>query len=90
MNNHGRPNREQLLQWIDMVSFAVFDTAFYLDTHPDCKEGLSYYKKHLALRKQAMEEYARMYGPLTLDHVSTCEDRWAWIQQPWPWEGGNC
>ena len=90
MNTRQRPNKEQLLQWIDMVSFASFDTALYLDTHPDCQEGLAYYKKHMALRKQAMDEYARLYGPLTLDQAGSCEDHWAWIQQPWPWEGGNC
>ncbi|MBQ8185147.1 MAG: spore coat protein CotJB [Lachnospiraceae bacterium] len=90
MNTRQRPNQEQLLQWIDMVSFAGFDTALYLDTHPDSQEALAYFKKHMALRKQAMEEYSRLYGPLTLDHADSCEDKWAWIHQPWPWEGGKC
>lgn len=90
MNTRQRPNKEQLEHWIQMVSFAAFDTALYLDTHPDCLEALAYYKKHLMLRKQAMDEYARLYGPLTLDQAGSMEDHWAWIQQPWPWEGGKC
>ena len=90
MNNNACPNREQLLHWIDMISFALIDTALYLDTHPDCPEGLSFYKKHAAIRKQAMDEYARHFGPLTLDQAGGCQDHWSWIHQPWPWEGGKC
>ncbi|MCI8854709.1 MAG: spore coat protein CotJB [Lachnospiraceae bacterium] len=90
MNPRQRPNQAQLRQWIDMVSFACLETSLYLDTHPDCQEALAYYQKHLSLRRQALEEYARFFGPLTLDTAGSMEDRWAWISQPWPWEGGKC
>ncbi|MCI8418379.1 MAG: spore coat protein CotJB [Lachnospiraceae bacterium] len=90
MSPRQKPNQEQLLQWIDMVSFACLETALYLDTHPDCQEALAYYQKHVSLRKQALEEYARLYGPLNLDLAGSMEDRWAWVQRPWPWEGGKC
>ena len=35
-------NRNQLLQWINEVSFAVTDISLYLDTHPDDKEALAF------------------------------------------------
>ncbi len=90
MNQQQRPDREQLLQWISMVSFACTDSALYLNTHPDCSEALAYHHKHMALRKQALEEYARLYGPLTMDSAVSNSNNWMWIQQPWPWEGGKC
>lgn len=90
MNQRQRPDQEQLLQWINMVSFACTDAVLYLDTHPDCSEALAFYQKHVSLRKQALEEYARLYGPLTLDTAASTGNNWAWINHPWPWEGGKC
>ena len=37
-------SQKQLLQWINMVSFAVNDITLYLDTHPDDEEALNYLK----------------------------------------------
>ena len=36
---------------------------------------------------EMMEEYARRFGPLTMDLIdeSNC-DTWEWMMQPWPWE----
>ena len=65
--------RRCLLQQINEVSFAVNDILLYLDTHPDDEKVLA--------------EYAKDYGPLTVDTASkTCETSWKWSQQPFPWE----
>ena len=37
--------RENLLNRINEVSFAVNDILLYLDTHPKCKEGLAFYQE---------------------------------------------
>lgn len=77
----------KLLQFINEVSFAVDDVQLYLDTHPTDSAALEYFKKYSCLRRQALEEYAKAYGPLEEDQVfSDC--KWAWIEQPWPWKGG--
>ncbi|MDD3338980.1 MAG: spore coat protein CotJB [Lachnospiraceae bacterium] len=78
-------SQEQLLQWIDQISFTCFDMALYLDTHPEDAKAQSFYNEKLRLRKEALEEYARCYGPLTLDYVRE-DNAWAWVLQPWPWE----
>lgn len=84
-------NRRQLLNFIDEVSFTVYETLLYLDTHPTDQEAIGFFNKYNRLREHALEEYARLYGPLT---ISTANDResqsWEWMNQPWPWEGGNC
>lgn len=78
---------QQLLDVINQASFAVDDMLLYLDTHPDDMEALAYYQKQSCIRREALQKYARQYGPLTIDLVDdTCSDSWEWMSQPWPWE----
>ena len=64
---NNRPNRKDLLQWINVVSFAVNDVHLYLDTHPTDKEALAYFHEYSKLRNHALKEYSKYYGPLTID-----------------------
>lgn len=84
------PTRQQMLHWIDMISFAVDEACLYLDNHPTDPAALSYFAEYSRLRNQALEEYAAMFGPLTRDTARGCQKMWEWINQPWPWEGGDC
>ncbi len=90
MNNSCRMNREQLFDWINMISFAVVETALYLDTHPCDTEALKFYNEIVEMRKNAMYEYSMQYEPLTLDLAGNTEGEWKWATSPWPWEGGKC
>lgn len=82
--------REDLLNHIDEVSFAAYDTLLYLDTHQEDQAALEYFREMMQKRKEAMAEYGKQFGPLTIDCDSaTADDRWQWARQPWPWEGGN-
>ena len=84
-------SRKQMLNYIDEVSFAVTDLVLYLDTHPCDKDALARVKEYLTLRNTALEEYAKCYGPLTIDTADDSNsDSWEWVLQPWPWEGGMC
>ena len=53
-------SKEQLLDWIDQVSFAVNDMTLFLDTHPDDEEARAYFEEKSALRNEALEEYAAL------------------------------
>ena len=79
---------EALLGWIHMVSFTVNDIQLYLDTHPHDKKALEYFNTYSALRRQALEEFAQMFYPLTIDTVTACTNQWDWACSPLPWEGG--
>ena len=85
-----RPCREELLQWINVVSFAVDDVKLFLDTHHCDEEALEFFHEFKKQRVQALKEYAKYYGPLTLDTASTESDHWCWIHEPWPWQEGGC
>ena len=80
-------DRTTLLKEIDEVSFALNDVTLYLDTHPHDQKALSYYQEAVSCRKNLMAEYARTYGPLTVDDASMDTSTvWNWMVQPFPWE----
>ena len=86
--NENRPCKKELLEWINIVSFAVDDVKLFLDTHPNCTEALEFFDEFKKQRVQALKEYAKY--PLTLDTATTQMDYWKWINDPWPWQEGGC
>ena len=84
--------QEQLRCQINQVSFAVNDIHLYLDTHPCDEKALAFFAENSAKRNQLLDEYARTYGPLTIDTAAdACDDPWKWAKQPFPWEmEGGC
>lgn len=90
--NGGSMSREELLSKIYEVSFAKDDIILYLDTHPYDEKAREYFDRHMEFRKKYLKEYAKLYGPLTLDTAEESEKgKWQWVLQPWPWENkGGC
>ncbi len=78
-------DRSELLQKIDEIGFALYDTALFLDSHPDSRLALDYYRENQQLYRQYRDQYESAYGPLTLFNVNA-ENGWTWTQGPWPWE----
>lgn len=85
------PDKECLMKEISECSFAVNDMLLYLDTHPCDTAALAYFQEHKKRRVAALKEYAKYYGPLTIDTADDEASRsFAWAEMPWPWEGGDC
>ena len=36
--------------------------------------------------KEIKDIYQKIYGPLTINYPC---NKWRWLEEPWPWEGGN-
>lgn len=86
-----RPDRKTLLQEINECSFAVNDILLYLDTHPYDMQAHAYFMEHKNRRVAALKEYAKYYGPLTIDTADDeASESFLWVETPWPWEGGDC
>lgn len=81
-------DKTKLLKKIQMFDFCLTDINLYLDSHPFCKDGLEYFNKYNQLRKIALEEYTKNYGPLTISDVDPSQ-YWTWAEGPWPWEKGE-
>ena len=85
MSNSCNLNRENMLRQIKCCSFAVTELALYLDTHVDDKKVLCLHNQYCKELKNLEDQYQKVYGPLTYKYPC---NKWRWIEEPWPWEGG--
>ena len=77
--------QKKLFRMIQNESFAVYETALYLDGHPGSRRALEYFNKHNSRLAELTEKYENKYGPLTFKGNDS-SDRWKWVDSPWPWE----
>lgn len=77
--------KSKLLRQIQMLDFAIIESTLFLDTHPNNKKALAYYKKHRDMRDQVVSAYEEMFGPLTIGGVRS-DEKWTWVTTCWPWE----
>lgn len=87
MNNNVSMNKDELMQRIHALTFAMTEAQLFLDTHPDCRDALTYFRDIREKLDTAMTEYQNKYGPLFAD--MTVGDKWTWIDGPWPWQHGG-
>ena len=80
-------NKAALLRKIQELCFQKTESELFLDTHPDCRGALDFYKRTVAELDTALAEYNNKYAPLSADAV--VGDRWTWIDTPWPWQMEN-
>ncbi len=89
-NGEGRridcEEREEMLQNIRGLEFAINELALYLDTHPEDRKALCLHKKYCNELKILRDMYQKVYGPLTITYPC---NKWRWLEEPWPWEGGE-
>ena len=77
-------NRDNRLQRLRELEFALLETNLYLDTHPNSRKVLDYYKKVKAARDIMYEDYVKNNGPMFAADVR--QDNWSWVDMPWPWQ----
>ena len=77
--------RNRLLRNLQMIDFALTEVNLFLDSHPNCPEALSYFRKYRDMREVAVADYEANVGPLTANG-SKAEETWEWVCTPWPWE----
>ena len=66
-----KPCRKELLDWINVLSFAVDDAKLFLDTHPCDQEALEYFDEFKKQRVQALKEYAKYYAESIFNSTSS-------------------
>lgn len=78
--------RENMLEKIKCLNFAIIELGLYLDTHPNDEKALCLHRKYCKEYRELTDKYQKVYGPLTIQFPC---NKWRWLEQPWPWEGGN-
>lgn len=76
----------ELFCLINQISFMLDDITLFLNTHPSCRQAIETYNHYKLLRKEAINEYTELYGPISRYDVNA-DNYWDWVKQPWPWEG---
>ena len=77
--------RNKWLRQIQKASFLATEAALFLDTHPHNRQALRYFDRAKKMRQEAVEQFERRFGPLTMYGVDA-ENGWSWATDPWPWE----
>lgn len=76
----------QLLTYVDAYTFGKIDLNLYLDTHPNDRAMIELFNQYRVECENAVKEYEKRFGPLTIDSEATLAYPWSWNQSPWPWE----
>lgn len=79
-------SKNELFDFLNEVSFMLDDITLYLNTHPDCPDGIDAYNHYRKLREKALNDYTCNYGPISRYDVDV-NNYWDWVNKPWPWEG---
>ena len=75
-----------LLKQIMELEFTAIELNLFLDTHPDNAAALNDINKVNEKLITLMAEYQKKHGPLFAFLAQNQQDRWKWIDEPWPWE----
>ena len=75
----------KLLEQIQAVDFALYETVLYLDVYPHSCDALETYRKLRAQSDALRAEYEATWGPLTA-FSNQSDTSWDWMSKPFPWE----
>ena len=78
--------REEMMERIKGLNFAIIELGLYLDTHNDDEKALCLHRKYCKEYRELTDKYQKLYRPLTIHFPC---NKWRWIEEPWPWERGN-
>ena len=86
-----KPVNEQakLLTTLDALCFSLTDINLYLDIYPNDKDMINLFNTYREQLKNVKDVYESKYGPLTIDSNTNNTYPFIWINDPWPWMGGN-
>jgi len=86
MSNERPMSKEQLLEEIQAVGFALVELNLYLNTHPWDQQALGDYNSLAKHYRMLTQEYEYRFGPLYNFGHSISPYPWKWNEPPWPWQ----
>ena len=74
-------NCHSLLERIRETDFAILDATLYLDVYPGCTDAINYIAAKNKERRELVDKYEPMCGPLTIYGIQSGVNT-----DPWPWQ----
>lgn len=78
--------REKLMCEMNKAQFAAVEVGLFLDTHPRNKKALESMQTYTGKYKELKKRYEEKFGMVDIYSPNNNEERWTWIDNPWPWE----
>lgn len=78
--------KEMLLRQLMALDFMSVDLQLYLDTHPYDREAISEYNNIIKEADLVRMKYEKNFGPLCSFRSLSSDDKFEWINDPWPWQ----
>lgn len=79
-------SKENMLNTIKSLNFAVIELGLYLNTHSDDSKAICLHREYTRKLRDLKDKYQKVYGPLSIYYPC---NKWRWLEKPWPWEGGE-
>ena len=79
--------QEELLLKIYESEFALIDLSLYLDLHPNDNNIYEVFKEYVKNYEEYKLEYENKYEQL--DKCFINNNKYSWINNPWPWDNGG-
>ena len=74
--------KKALLHEIRVCTFALIEAKLFLDSHPDDRQAIAFYRKHRETLRQLENKWENCTGEMFNKNAS----RWTWVDTPWPWQ----
>ena len=78
--------REKLMCEMNKAQFAAVEVGLFLDTHPRNKKALESMQAYTGKYKELKKQYEEKFGMVDIYSPNNSDERWTWIDNPWPWE----
>lgn len=79
-------NRDTLLSKLIALDFMAVDLSLYLNNHSNEKKAIEKYNSVIKEADMIRMEYEKNFGPLCSYRSFVPNNKWIWIDNPWPWE----
>ena len=87
MKLEAKTERQRKLNEIRSYAFAMKELNLYLDVNPNNANYINLFNEYRKIKEKLVDQYEKMYGPLTLNSTALEQNNWVWNNSPWPWEG---